>query len=71
MDFAFDWFVCELLYVCLDQCVFGRRVACVCGGGHACVYMCVCFLLPLLECVSTCLCVYTCVYVCFCRYSCG
>lgn len=42
MDFAFDWFVCELLYVCLDQCVFGRRVACVCGGGaRMCVYVCV------------------------------
>ena len=48
MDFAFDWFVCELLYVCLDQCVFGRRVECVCGGGtHVCICVCVFFYLYL------------------------
>jgi len=42
----FDWFVCERLYVCLDGCVFERRVACVCvcAAAHVCVYVCVfCF----------------------------
>ena len=38
VDLSFDCFVCELVYVCLDQCVFGRSVTWVC----VCVCLCDC-----------------------------